>query len=503
MNIAKRGFGRLESFLDKAFGPDLNPLCQLGAYGYFCYWIVAASGIYLYIAFDTSITGVYESMEYLTHDQWYLGGLLRSFHRYASDAMVFFLFLHLFRELAYGRLTGPRAFSWMTGVPLILFLYAAGITGYWLVWDELAQYIAIKSAEWLDWLPIFSEPIARNFVSPDRVDDRFFSLMIFIHIFVPLFLLLLMWIHVQRITKPKVNLPRMAAFGFLGMLTALSLISPATSHAAADLSKVPADLHLDWYYLALYPLLDYLPAGVVWFMAAGFTIALLGLPALWTKPERQIATVHLDNCNGCEWCLKDCPYSAISMVPRTDGKPYRQQAAVNPNLCVGCGICAGSCPTGSPYRRGERLVPGIELEGYTLLELRDRLTSVCTGSGDTPKRLVVRCSHASKTNTEDDPAIVELEVPCVAMFSPAFLDYTLAQGLADEVVLAACGDGECFNRTGLQWTRERFARQRDPRLRGRVNDEKWRIVNAGSSGDPGIALTTEMSKQPDEEAVTE
>ncbi|TNE38955.1 MAG: 4Fe-4S dicluster domain-containing protein, partial [Alphaproteobacteria bacterium] len=476
MNIAKRGFGRLERFLDKAFGPDLNPLGQLGAYGFYCYWIVAASGIYLYIAFDTSITGVYQSMEYLTHDQWYLGGILRSFHRYASDAMVFFLFLHLFRELAYARMTGPRAFSWMTGVPLILFLYAAGITGYWLVWDELAQYVAIKSSEWFDWLPIFSEPIARNFVAPDAVDDRFFSLMIFIHIFVPLFLLLLMWIHVQRITKPVVNLPRKAAIGFLVMLTALSLISPATSHAAADLSKVPADLRLDWFYLALYPLLDYLPAGLIWFLAAAFTVGLLGLPALMPKSERQIATVNLDNCNGCQWCLQDCPYSAITMVPRTDGKPYKQQAEVNPNLCVGCGICAGACPTGSPYRRGDRLVPGIELQEYTLADLRNRLEKACQGGDGRTRQLVVRCAHAAQASPEEDQTaagIAELPVPCVAMFPPSFIDFTLSQGLAEEVVLAACGSGECFNRTGLTWTKERLARVRDPRLRNRVDDTKW------------------------------
>ena len=32
-----------------AFGPRWNPLYQLGALGFFYYWIVAVSGIYLYI----------------------------------------------------------------------------------------------------------------------------------------------------------------------------------------------------------------------------------------------------------------------------------------------------------------------------------------------------------------------------------------------------------------------------------------------------------------------
>jgi hypothetical protein len=36
----------------------------------------------------------------------------------------------------------------------------SGITGYWLVWDKLAYYVAITTSELLDYLPIFGEPIA-------------------------------------------------------------------------------------------------------------------------------------------------------------------------------------------------------------------------------------------------------------------------------------------------------------------------------------------------------
>ncbi|MDD9982478.1 MAG: cytochrome b/b6-like protein, partial [Gammaproteobacteria bacterium] len=56
-----------ESVFDAAFTPALNPLYQLGALGWFFYWIVAVSGIYLYIFFDTGVEEAYVSIERITH----------------------------------------------------------------------------------------------------------------------------------------------------------------------------------------------------------------------------------------------------------------------------------------------------------------------------------------------------------------------------------------------------------------------------------------------------
>jgi quinol-cytochrome oxidoreductase complex cytochrome b subunit len=88
-------FERLEALFDRAFPPAWNPLYHLGALGFFFYWIVAISGIYVYILFDTGVTAAYESVEYMTHEQWYLGGVMRSLHRYASDALVLMMLVHM------------------------------------------------------------------------------------------------------------------------------------------------------------------------------------------------------------------------------------------------------------------------------------------------------------------------------------------------------------------------------------------------------------------------
>ena len=184
---------------------------QLGALGFFLFWIVAVSGIYLFIFFDTGIERAYQSVEAHRNPTGSHAGVMRSFHRYASDLMVVMVVMHLLREFSLDHYRGARWFSWVTGIPIIWLLYASGITGYWLVWDKLAQYVALVSSELLDWLPIFGEPIARNFIATGTLTSRFFTLMVFMHIAVPLFLLFVMWVHILRISRPKVNPPRMLA----------------------------------------------------------------------------------------------------------------------------------------------------------------------------------------------------------------------------------------------------------------------------------------------------
>jgi hypothetical protein len=104
--VLRRGFELTEQPFDTVFGPSLNPLKQLGALGFFFFWIVTVSGVYLFIFFDTGIEKAYESVEYMTVDHWYHAGVMRSLHRYASDLMVVMVLIHLLREFAYDHYRG-------------------------------------------------------------------------------------------------------------------------------------------------------------------------------------------------------------------------------------------------------------------------------------------------------------------------------------------------------------------------------------------------------------
>ena len=282
--LLQQAFMRVEALFNTAFGDRLNPLYHLGSITFWLFWLVAGSGLYLYAFFETGVAGAYASVDALTHGQWYAGGVLRSVHRYASDAMVLTMLLHLLRHFAFDRLRGFRWFAWVSGVALIWGVYVSGINGYMLPWDRMSQFVIVASFEWLDWLPGFGGTLVRNFIYPSSVNDRFFSLLAFMHIGIPLLVLLLMWIHVQRVPKAKTNPPRPIMLSLALTLLALALAEPALSQGGpADLGVAPVLLRLDWFYLALFPLLYLWPLAQVWALLGAATALLAALP--WLPPS--------------------------------------------------------------------------------------------------------------------------------------------------------------------------------------------------------------------------
>jgi ferredoxin len=454
------------------FGAKWNPLYQLGALGWFYYWIVIISGIYLYIFFDTGVTQAYESLEYLTHEQWYAGGIMRSLHRYASDALVVMMMVHLLREFAMDRFRSSRWFAWFTGVPMLWLVFTAGISGYWMVWDQLAQYIAITTGELLDSLPLFGEAIARNFLTDAKLSGRFFTLMVFMHIALPLFLLLVMWIHIQRHASPKVNPPKELAVATFSMLLVLSFVKPALSQPPADLGMIPATVNLDWFYMPIYPVLNHVPGLTVWMVLVAATAFLMLLP--WMPPGKRtpVAVVNLDNCNGCSRCAADCPFSAIRMEPRSDGSPYVQEAVVDASHCTSCGICVGSCPTATPFRTKSELSPGIELPDDSIKVLRERTMAASNSLTGDDRVLVYGCQNSLNPAALANRDVAVVTMPCVGMLPPSFIDFVLSRKLADGVFLTGCREGDCSFRLGIKWTDARLAGTRDPHIRKRVDQDR-------------------------------
>ncbi len=279
-SLPQRAFLGAEALVNRSIGERLNPLYHLGAIAYFQLWVVMASGLYLFAFFETSVGGAHASVEALTHGQRWAGGLMRSLHRYASDGMALAMVLHLARHFTFGHHRGFRWFSWVSGVALLWMVYISGINGYMLPWDRLAQFVVVASSEWLDAIPIFNGALARNFLYADSVNDRLFSLLSFLHIGLPLGVLLVLWIHTQRVAKAHTLPPGPIIAGTSLMLLALSIVKPALSHAPADLTLAPLSLALDWFYLPVLPLVYELGVGPTWGLVAGATALLLALPWL-------------------------------------------------------------------------------------------------------------------------------------------------------------------------------------------------------------------------------
>jgi ferredoxin/coenzyme F420-reducing hydrogenase delta subunit len=489
-------FGHLDALFDRLLTRRYNPLYQLGALGFLYYWIAIVSGIYLFVFFDTSVTKAYLSVERLTHDQWFLGGVMRSLHRYASAAMGITVTLHLLREFSLGRFRGARAFSWISGVPLLWLLFASAIGGYVLVWDQRAQYLATATAEWLDWLPMFGDPIARNFVSGATLSDRLFSLLAFLHIAIPLFLLVGMFIHIKRLKLPNTNPSRGFAWATCGTMTVAALVHPALSMPPADLGTSALLVDMDWIYLNVYPVLERFGPGALWALVGTVTVALVAVPRLAPARQAQLAPaiVDPDNCNGCTWCFRDCPFEAIVMVPHSY-KPGMRQAQVDPDLCTGCGICAGACPSATPFRHVDELVSGIEIPDYPLQRLRERAATALARLRTNPGTVVFGCDHAVDVTALEDADVASVSLPCIGALPPSFIDFMARQPEVSGIVITGCPPESCHYRLGSRWVEERLAGAREPHLRTSGGRAKVETCWAGPREEAALRASVDRMRR--------
>jgi quinol-cytochrome oxidoreductase complex cytochrome b subunit/coenzyme F420-reducing hydrogenase delta subunit len=452
----------LDHRFDDAFGAGANPLKQLGALAFLVLWLLAATGIVLYALLETSAEGAYRSIG--------AGGALRGLHRYGADAFALLAVLHLVREWLLGRYAGFRRHSWTTGVILLPLLFACAIGGFWLHWDRLGQFSATATAEWLDALPFFESPLARNFLH-GAVGDRLFSLLVFIHLGLPLLLVFGCWAHVQRIGTARVFPRRGLAAGTLLTLLLLALVLPAHSEGPADLASVPSAIALDWLLLFVHPLAQWTSAAATWGLLALALAALLLLPFVPRQSSEPVAQVDPAHCNGCGLCVADCPFAAITLVPHPARRGGVQLAQVRAASCASCGICTGACPSSSPWRKGTILATGIALPHRSLARVRERLR---TGGACI---VVFGCEHGARLESLADAKVVAVTLPCSGMLPPSFVDYALRQG-ADRVLVSTCREGGCEFRLGPRWTTERLHGEREPRLRADVPAARWRVVPA-------------------------
>ncbi|MDP3085009.1 MAG: cytochrome b N-terminal domain-containing protein [Rubrivivax sp.] len=474
------GWQRVEHGFDAAFGSARNPLRHLGALGFMLFWWLALSGIYLYAVLDTSAQGAYTSIEQLSHSRWALGGLLRSMHRYAADAFVVVMALHLLREWLLGHYRGVRRFSWLTGAALLPLAFFSAIGGFWLNWDQLGQFSALASAELLDRLPLFASPLTRNFLSAAAVSDRLFSLLVFIHLGVPLLLVFGLWFHIQRLSHAAVFPPRAVALGTSGCLLALALAAPVLSHAPADPAVVPGALAYDWLLLFIHPLAAATSDDAVWAMLVLALAVLFGLPFLPQPAPPVVALVDPANCNGCTRCFADCPYAAVTMVVHPNGRAGRQLAQVDADLCTGCGICVGACPSSTPFRSAAELVTGIDLPSSPIGALRSRLQRELAAR-PAPQIVVFGCDQGARVATLAAPDVLPFSLVCAGMLPPSFVEYALRDGAAG-VLVSGCAEGGCEFRLGQRWTEERLQGRREPHLRSHIPASSWALAGA-SAGD--------------------
>jgi len=459
----RRRFTRaVDGWADAIFSPRNNPFYYSGAICVFLLILLLVSGLYLFIFYKVSTP--YQSVQYITEKQWVYGNMIRGIHQYAADGLIIAISLHMLWVFLKGRYFLWRRIIWVSGVVLLIVYIVDGIVGYWMVWDERAQAIAVMTAKILDPIPIFIEPPPMGFLSDETLSRPLFFIITFFHLALPLLSLIILWIHLSRISRPVMIPSRFLSYGILFMILTFSGLIPISMLPPADLHLLPLNISIDWFYLFPYPLFSRISPLVFYLSLLLVIVFIATLPWLARPKKVETAEVSLKKCTGCGLCHKDCPYEAIYLQYSAKKDSYRLKAVVIPPRCAGCGICVGSCN----YH-------AMDLPNRTEAHIRGEISRILSPGIDTthePRVLAFLCEQSTNLREIADPETGELRgmpdvkvilLPCAGMIQPSMIKYSFKLGAAG-VFIHGCQMGDCHFREGNKWLQGRLRGERQPFL---------------------------------------
>ncbi len=457
-------WSRLEALFNRIFTPEFNPLYHLGTLGIYLLIVLTVTGLYLTVFYRPGTEQAYATVEQISSG--WLGGLMRSVHRYASDAFLLVVLIHALKTFISDRFWGTRWLAWLSGWGLVIFAWVIGTMGYWLVWDLRAQWLT----EYL--IRSLGGAVALTFIGPNIASSTFaaFVIVLFVHIFLPLSLLGLIIVHILRLARPRIWSPRWVMLWSTAGMVAVSLVWPAVSAAPANLNRLIESVDLDAWYLGFLPMLDRLGGPVSWgLIAAAFLLAGV-LP--WISRGKDVGPAYIEdpNCSGCALCSAECPYRAIEMHYRSDDhERFKSIAVINSKLCTGCGLCVGTCAT-----------LGVEMSGLATDSIYDHglvaALETAAEKGNSPV-VVFTCQRhgalgslasfvsdapngpVSVREVEGLGTLVHVQVACVGMVDVDWAKEAWKSGARD-VVMLGCPFDDCNYREGPLWSAVRLSRRK-------------------------------------------
>src|SRR3972149_2159785 len=193
---------RFEGLINRFTKSDFNPFYHLGTLTIFMLLVLIGTGVYLTAIYRPGLDVAYQTVEKI--DSNWFGSLMRSVHRYSSDAMILLIILHFLKMLFSDRYWGSRWLAWTSGWIMLATTWLVGTMGYWLVWDERAQWMT----EYM--MNTLAGTSGLTYVSADIVSLPFFTFVIilFLHVFLPLIGFLGIYIHGLRLSRARWWSPR-------------------------------------------------------------------------------------------------------------------------------------------------------------------------------------------------------------------------------------------------------------------------------------------------------
>lgn len=122
--------------------------------------ILVVTGILLTVYYVASPSDAHQSVQYITNVVPF-GWLIRGLHHWAASALVVLAVAHLIRVIMHGAYKYPREFTWFSGIALLLLVFAFGLTGSLLPWDQRAYWATQVRIEIFATVPFIGDWFAR------------------------------------------------------------------------------------------------------------------------------------------------------------------------------------------------------------------------------------------------------------------------------------------------------------------------------------------------------
>jgi quinol-cytochrome oxidoreductase complex cytochrome b subunit len=254
-----------------------NPLYTLGGLVWLSWIIVIVSGILLMVWYIPTTTGAYRSIEHITYDIPF-GWLVRGMHKYGADMLITVITLRIYRMYFAGEYKKPGELSWMILFAGLVLMMISGVTGYALIWNQRAFWAAktiLTVPTYYDEIPIIKQlglghAIAYIFLGGPALGQATLTRFLSIHFGISVVLVIGAEIFFYRTRRRRLNLSLFATALVVVFLAFVSFERITEMGRWANPNRTPLPILSDWYFLALYQVVKYMPP--LW---AGIAPALL------------------------------------------------------------------------------------------------------------------------------------------------------------------------------------------------------------------------------------
>ncbi len=173
----------------------------LGLIALILFLVLSVTGVLLMFYYVPSTADAYNRMLDLRSSVEF-GPLLRNMHKWAAEAMVVVVVLHMARVFFTGAYKPPREFNWVVGVILLLLTILLSFSGYILPWDQLAFWAATIGAQIASYSPGIGEQLRQFVLGGDTVGQEALLRFYVLHVVaLPGAMAIFIAIHIWRIRK--------------------------------------------------------------------------------------------------------------------------------------------------------------------------------------------------------------------------------------------------------------------------------------------------------------